>query len=76
MEDIKHHSKWREFWLCNRDPELLWEITENIILECANHHCPSKRMEIRGNSPSWLTREIIEELYYKDDLYKLHRKRM
>ena len=27
-------------------------------------------MKICDNSPSWLGREIVEELYYKDDLYK------
>ena len=28
-------------------------------------------MKIRENSPSWFSKEIVEELYYKDDLYKL-----
>ena len=43
----------------------------NIILECADYHCPTRQMKIRENSPSWLSKEIIEELYYKDDLYKV-----
>ena len=33
-------------------------------------HSPTKHMKIQNNSPSWLNREIIEELYLKDDLYK------
>ena len=43
---------------------------ECIILECAEYHCPQKRMKFREKSPSWLSKEIVEELYYKDDLYK------
>ena len=27
-------------------------------------------MKIRESSPSWMSTEIIEELYLKDDLYK------
>ena len=46
---------------------------QNIILECADKHCPTRRMKIRDNSPSWMQREIIEELYLKDDLYKTAR---
>ena len=33
-------------------------------------HCPPKCMKIKESSPSWMSTEIIEELYLKDDLYK------
>ena len=70
IEDIRNHYKWRDYWLCTKNPENLWEIMETIILECAEYHCPQKRMKFRDNSPSWISKEIVEELYYKDDLYK------
>ena len=69
-EDIRNHWKWEEFWHCDGNPELLWEIMECIISECAENHCPIRRMKFRENSPSWLSKEIIDELYLKDDLYK------
>ena len=69
-EDIRNHWKWEEFWQCDGNPELLWEIIESIISECAEYHCPIRRMKFRENSVSWLSKEIIDELYLKDDLYK------
>ena len=67
QDDIIHHKDWGLFWDIGTDPEKLWEIMESIILDCAELHCPQKRMKIRDNSPTWLCKEIIK-LYYKDDL--------
>ena len=67
--DINSHVKWKNFWECESDPEKLWAIMEEIISDCANYHCPIVRMKIRENSPAWFSREIVEELYLKDDRY-------
>ena len=68
--DVLNHWKWEEYWLCDGNPEFLWDIMSSIILECAEYHCPTRRMKFRENSPSWLSKEILDELYLKDDFYK------
>ena len=65
-------ADWKLFWDNNvDDPENLWEIIKNIIIKCADNHCPMKQMKIRDDSPTWFSGELIEELYHKDDLYNL-----
>ena len=72
QNSVVSHADWMTFWNSNEhDPELLWEVMKNIIIDCANLHCPIKRMKIRDDSPRWFNRELIEELYHKDDLYKI-----
>ena len=74
QDNIIMHEDWASFWdHSENDPEKSWEIMKNIIMECAEFHCPIKSMKIRDNSPTWFNRELIEELYYKDDLYNLAR---
>ena len=50
QKDLKDHNNWNNFWNVTRDPNCLWEIMENIILECADYHCPTRRMKIREDS--------------------------
>ena len=69
QKDIQCHPDWKTFWEMDSNPENLWKQMENIILECADYHCPIVRMRLRENSPSWLSHEIVGELYLKDDLY-------
>ena len=45
QNDIINHLGWEHFWNGETDPEILWEVMENIILECANIHCPIKKDE-------------------------------
>ena len=72
QNSILGHTDWKLFWDNNvEDPEKLWDIMKDIILKCADNHCPMKRMKIRDDSPTWFSSEHIEELYYKDDLYNL-----
>ena len=69
--DIQSHPKWKDYWKRENEqnPEKLWEIMEEIILECTDMYCPTVRLKVREDSPSWLSKEIVEELYLKDDLY-------
>ena len=68
---IIHHDLLEMFWHReNADVDLLWEYLLHIILDSADVHCPIKRMRIRENSPHWMSQEIIEELHYKDFVYR------
>ena len=62
--------KWKEFWdeECNIDN--MWNVMLQIILDCANIHCPIVNIKILDDSPNWFTKEIIEEIQYKEFLYK------
>ena len=72
QNSIIEHKDWALFWgEDNFDPNFLWDVMKNIITECADLHCPMKQMKIRDNSPTWFSRELIEELYHKDDLYNV-----
>ena len=58
-----------EFWENENDIDMMWRILLQIIEDCANIHCPLTKIKIPDNSPIWFTREIIEEIYYKDYLF-------
>ena len=60
-----------DFWeKGEEDPEKLWELFTVIITEVADIHCPFKKMKFRDDSPEWITREMVQEIAHKDNLYK------
>ena len=62
---------WDLFWQSDtKDVELLWEYVLHIVTKAADVHSPLRRMKIRKNSPNWICKDIIAEIYYKDFLYK------
>ena len=58
QKDIQCHPDWKTFGEMDSNTENLWKQMENIILECADYHCPIVRMRLRENSPSWLLHGI------------------
>ena len=48
----------------------LWEIFEQVIKDHADDHCPIKEIRVRNDSPHWFSRELLEEIYHRDRLYK------
>ena len=70
QNDIRYHKALGEFWNIKGDPEKIMGDLRKNNSRITDFHCPTKHMKIQNNSPSWLNREIIEELYLKDDLYK------
>ena len=68
---IRSHYLWHDFWeLGIENPELLWDIVLKIIVDVANDHCPMKEMKFRDDSPEWITKDMVQEIFYKDYLYK------
>ena len=44
--DIKRHHLWYDYWENgDNDPEKLWGIILEIIIEVADQHCPLKDMK-------------------------------
>ena len=69
--DIKTHPLWYTFWeIDDKDPGKLWDIVIKIIKEVADIHCPLKQMKFRDDSPEWITKDMVQEIFYKDHLYK------
>ena len=70
QEEIKSHQKWIDFWEVDKDdPEKMWDIMEDILLDKVNKHCPYKNVKIKEDTPQWITKEILSELRHKDYLY-------
>ena len=67
--DIRNDDRWDMFWLTH-DVDIAWDIFESIISTHANHHCPVKEIRVRNDSPHWFSRELLEEIYHRDRLYK------
>ena len=71
QNDILENEIWDSFWnLESKNVDILWDYMLKVITETADIHCPVKQMKVRDDSPHWMGREIIEELHYKDFLYK------
>ena len=70
-KDIKSRYLWPTFGESDdRDPELLWDTMINIITEVADIHCPLRNMKFRDDSPEWITKDMVQEIAYKDYLYR------
>ena len=41
-----------------------------IVMDCANIHCPIVDMIIPSDSPVWFTEELVDEIHHKDYLYQ------
>ena len=69
--DIQNHPKWVSFWDAEENnPEEMWDIILDIIMETANLHCPFIDMKLREGTPEWITKDMISEINLKDFLYK------
>ena len=59
------------FWNTDtEDVELLWSYILHIITEIADIHCPIRKMKISNENPHWMSKEIIEIIHHKDNMYK------
>ena len=68
---ITQDHRWLNFW----DPELtvdeIWNIMFQIILDAADTICPMVNMKIVNGNPEWFSHEILEEIFFKDELFKV-----
>ena len=75
QEEIRWHSNWEDFWEVDQnEPDKMWEVIFETIQEVADKHCPFRNMNIREDTPQWLTKEIISEINHKDFLYRKAKK--
>ena len=71
QNDLLQHGLWDVFWNTNsKNIELLWSYMLHIIMEIADIHCPVRRMKISNDNPHWMSKEIIECIRLKDEMYK------
>ena len=69
MKKILQDKIWDMFWHSDsNDVELLWEYKLVIRTKAADVHSPIRRMKIQKNSPHWMCKEIIAEIFQKDFL--------
>ena len=73
QEDIiLHHGLWDMFRNMNTNEiELMWLYMLHIITEIADFHCPIRKMKISNDNPHWMSKEMIERIKKKDELYKI-----
>ena len=69
QNDIRNDDQWLSF-SSTSDVNVKWEIFERIIENHADVHCPQKNIKVRTDSPQWFTKELLEEIYHRDRLYK------
>ena len=75
QNDIKTHPKWVSFWdLEENKPDEMWNLMLEIILETSGFHAPIKDMKIREDTPRWITKDLISEVYQKDFLFNKAKK--
>ena len=48
----------------------MWNIFYDIIVDHANSHCPLVNMYVNEKCPYWFSRDLIEEINYKNSLYR------
>ena len=73
QSDIVHDPDWAMYHI-NEDVNVKWEIFEKIVEKHADIHCPTKKIRIRSNNPKWFSKELAEEIYHRDRLYKAAKK--
>ena len=70
LQDYLGEINWEEFWLME-NPNDCWEfIYRKITLEL-DRMCPLKKRKVRQSNEPWLTNEILEAIYDKDQAWKL-----
>ena len=69
QNSVETNVRRLEFWENENNIDMMWETLLKLIEECANIHCPFVQAKIPDNSPIWFTREIVDEILYKDFLY-------
>ena len=68
QNDVISDDCWNTYNSCN-DVNTKWEIFEDVIKRNADKHCPVKSIRVRSDSPTWFTKELVEEIYHRDRLY-------
>ena len=61
--------KWDDV-LSIDNPDEMWDSMLRLIRACLDSICPIRTMILPVYTPEWLTPNIIQEMQYRDDLYK------
>ena len=73
FQDRLREYDWENFFV-SRDPDTLWGISENFILEELELMCPIKSFKVAVIREPWLTDEALEAIKDKDRLLKRAKK--
>ena len=63
------HQNWEEFWLLD-NPNHCWDFLVNLIEIHINTSCPLRRRRVRNSNEPWLSNEILEAIFDKDQAWK------
>ena len=69
QNDLINDNRWYDYYTSD-DVDMKWKLFEDIISTYADHYCPIKKIRVRNDSPNWFTKELVEEIYHRDRLYK------
>ena len=67
------NSDWEPFWDM-RDPNACWDFIIKMIENVADTMCPLRERVVKEKGEIWLTNEILELIYDKDNAWKLAKK--
>ena len=74
FQELLIHENWDVFY-ASTDPTQLWNFILDIIHKHINIMCPIKFINIRTNSPPWITQEVVEAINDRNALFsKFHKK--
>ena len=69
QSDIVNDPWWLEYHT-SEDVNIKWDIFEKIVEKHADVHCPVKQIRVRIENPKWFSKELAEEIYHRNRLYK------
>ena len=67
--DVVQDCHWADYYTAT-DVNVKWDIFEKIIEKKTDIYCPIKIIRVRSENPKWFLRELAEEIYNRDRLYK------
>ena len=75
-EDFQYgliNSYWNDFYT-STDPNICWDIMETIIRSEIDKMCPVKSFRVSKSRDLWITNELLEEIWDKDNALKRARR--
>ena len=70
QHDIINDNRWTKFWDESSNVDIMWDVFHEIIVDHASQHCPVIDLYVNEKCPYWFSRDLIEEINYKNFLYK------
>ena len=70
QNDVRDHINWEDYWINGQNVNQLWDVFGIIWYACADVHCPVVKMYVNDICLYWYSRELIEEINFKNHLYR------